>query len=62
MTQELIERTAREWVFSNPGRGARCLDRLRSQADVQPAQSAQEVADALIELAGRMHIAQTRSW
>ena len=60
MTQELLERTAREWVFSNPARGARNLERLAS-APVEGG-SAEEIADALIRLAGRLQVAETRAW
>ena len=62
MTQHLLERTVREWVSENPGRGAHALSRLGGPALLHPAQSAAEVADALIRLAGRMEIAETRVW
>jgi hypothetical protein len=60
MTQELMERTVREWVFSNPERGARDLKRLASAPG--PAASIEQIAEALIEVAGRMEIARTRAW
>ena len=62
MTQQLIERTVREWVSGNPNRGASTLSRLAGPAMLHSAQSAEEVADALIRLAGRMEIADNRVW
>ena len=62
MTQELLESTVRDWVMGNPARGARELDRLANQRRFHAGQSAEEVADALIQLAGRMEIAETRAW
>jgi hypothetical protein len=62
MTQQLLERTVREWVSENPGRGASALSRLGGPALLHSGQSAAEVADALIRLAGRMEIAETRVW
>ncbi|HVH37723.1 MAG TPA: hypothetical protein VM757_03955 [Sphingomicrobium sp.] len=62
MTQQLIERTVREWVSGNPGRGADTLGRLAGPAILHSAQTAEEVADALIRLAGRMEIADSRVW
>ena len=32
MTQELLERTVRDWVRTNPNRGARELGRLAAEA------------------------------
>ena len=61
MTQELLERTVRDWVFSNPVRGARNLDRLAG-ADRSQQQSPQAIADALIDLAGRIYIDHNRVW
>ena len=61
MTHELIERTVRDWVFDNPVRGARDLRRLAG-CRVDLRQSPQEIAEALIELAGRLDIADTRAW
>ena len=61
MTQELLERTVRDWVMGDPARGARELDRL-SESPFHAAQSAEEVANALIQIAGRRHIAETRIW
>ena len=62
MTQQLIERTVREWVCGNPDRGAETLSRLAGPTVLHAAQSAEEVADALIRLAGRMEIADNRAW
>ena len=62
MTQELLERTVRDWVMGDPARGARELDRLTDRSSFQAAQSAEEVADALIRIAARKHIAETRAW
>ena len=62
MTQLLLERTVREWVRGNPARGALALSRLAGPGPFQAGQSAEEVADALIKLAGRMEIAETRAW
>jgi len=61
MTQELLERTVRDWVMGDPARGARELDRL-TDSPFHAAQSAEEVADALIQIAARKHIAETRTW
>lgn len=61
MTQDLLERTVLDWVSSNPGRGARDLRRLACQPELRR-QSPQDIAEALIELAGRLHIAETRAW
>ena len=62
MTQELLERTVRDWVMGDPARGARELDRLTDASPFHAAQSAEEVADALIRIAARKHIADTRIW
>lgn len=62
MTQELMESTIRDWVFSNPTRGARDLGRLSNSSAANDARSPQDVADALIILAGRRQIAATRIW
>jgi len=62
MTQLLIERTVREWVSGNPARGAETLSRLAGPSLFHAGQSTEEVADALIRLAGRMEIAETRVW
>jgi hypothetical protein len=61
MTQELLERTVRDWVMGDPARGARELDRL-SASPFHAAQTAEEVADALIRIAARKHIAESRVW
>ena len=62
MTQELLERTVRDWVMGDPARGARELDRLSDRNPFHAAQSAEEVADALIRIAARRHLAETRVW
>ena len=62
MTCELIEHTARLWVFNDPARGARELRRHRPGGSAVPPQSPEEIADALAELAGRMAVAATRLW
>ena len=62
MTQLLLERTVREWVSGNPKRGAETLGRLAGPSIFSAGQSAEEVADALIRLAGRMEIAENRAW
>lgn len=62
MTQELMESTIRDWVFSNPTRGARHLERLAPSTKAKGASSAEDVADALIRLAGHRQIAATRLW
>jgi len=62
MTQELLERTVHEWVQGNPRRGARALDRLGSTIFQAADRTTEDVAEALIQLAGRMEIAETRVW
>jgi len=63
MTRQLLERTVREWVGANPERGARTLDRLAGQTIFQAAdRSTEEITEALIRLAGRIDIAQSRAW
>ena len=63
MTYELIERTVRDWVGANPERGARTLDRLaKPNIFHAAAHTTEEIAETLIELAGRMEIAKTRLW
>ena len=62
MKHEWIERTVRDWVMGNPARGARELDRLSNSSGFREAQSAEEIDEALIQLAGRMEIAETRAW
>ena len=63
MTPELIERTVQEWVGAHPQRGARTLDRLAGQNLLQAAnKTTEEVTEALIQLAGRMKIAESRVW
>jgi hypothetical protein len=62
MKHELIESTVRDWVMGNPARGARELDRLTNSGAFHEAQSAEEIAEALIQIAGRMEIAENRVW
>lgn len=62
MTQELLERTTREWVSSDTGRAARELERLARTGNLHSARSADDIANALIELAGRLEIAHNRAW
>ena len=62
MTQHLLERTVREWASGNPNRGAATLSRLAGPSVFHAGQSAEEVADALIRLAGRMELADSRVW
>ena len=61
MTQELMECTIRDWVLSNPKRGARDLRRIMPSSQVAGERSPEEVADALIAAAKR-HVAATRLW
>lgn len=62
MTQQVLERTVREWVDGNPDRATRELGRLAGQGALRAGQTAEEVADALIRLAARIEIAETRAW
>jgi hypothetical protein len=63
MTQELLERTVSDWVRANPDRGARTLDRLAGKNLFNAAnRSTEEVTEALVQLAGRLKIAETRVW
>jgi hypothetical protein len=63
MTQQLLERTVREWVDADPRRGARTLDRLAGRTIFQAAdRSTGEITEALIRLAGRIDISATRAW
>ena len=62
MTQELMERTIRDWVFSNPDRGARNLGRVAPSIKKEELRSPDQVADALIILAGRRQVASNRLW
>ena len=50
MTQEVIERTVRDWVYSNPARAARDLDRLAKPRFNLDQKSAEEIAAAFIQL------------
>lgn len=62
MKHELIERTAREWVEGNAHRLPRALARSAFTEMLEAAQSTEEITEALIQLAGRMEIAETRVW
>ena len=62
MTQELMESTIRDWVLSNPARGERNLNRLAPSTGRWDSRSPDTVAEALILLAGRRHVAATRVW
>jgi len=62
MKHQLIERTAHEWVRGNAHRLPRALNRSPFAGILHPAQSADEVAEALIKLAGQMEIAENRCW
>jgi hypothetical protein len=62
MKHELIERTAREWVHGNADRLPIVLGRSPYANILHAGQTADEVADALIRLAGQMDIAETRAW
>ena len=62
MKHDLIERTAREWVHGNADRLPAVLGNSAFAGVLHSAQSAEEVAEALIQLAGRMEIAETRAW
>ena len=62
MKHELIERTAREWVHGNADRLPRILGNSPYASVLHAGQTAEEVADALIRLAGQIEIAETRVW
>jgi len=62
MKHELIEQTAREWVHGNADRLPAILGKSAFANVLQAAQSAEDVAEALIQLAGQMEIAETRVW
>ena len=62
MKHELIERTAREWVHGNADRLPSVLGKSAFAGVLQRAQSAEDVAEALIQLAGQMELAETRAW
>jgi len=62
MSQELIERTAREWVHGNAHRLPSALGHSAFASVLHAAQSAEDVAEALIQLAGQMELAETRAW
>lgn len=62
MKHELIERTAREWVEGNAHQLPRVLGRTALTDVIQYAQSTDEIAEALIQLAGKMKLAETRLW
>ena len=62
MKHELIERTAREWVRGNAHRLPRALGHSAFASVLHAAQSADEIAEALIQLAGKMEVAENRCW
>ena len=62
MTKELIDRTVREWVGAHPKLGARTLDRLNPSIFHAGQRSTEDVAEALIQMVGRMKIAESRIW
>ncbi len=62
MKHELIERTAREWVHGNAHRLPGALAGSAFAGVLGSAQSAEDGANALIQLAGRMELAETRAW
>jgi len=62
MKHELIERTAREWVRGNAHRLPRALSRSAFASVLHASQTADEVAEALIQLAGKMDVAENRCW
>ena len=62
MTQELLERTVHEWVRANPERGARTLGRLDPGIFHAGQRTTEDVTEALIQMAGRMKIAESRAW
>jgi len=62
MTQELLERTVRDWVHTNPRRGARELARFASNAASNAVRSVDDIAEGLILVAGRMRVASSRAW
>jgi len=62
MTEELIDRTVREWVRANPVRGARTLDRLNPSIFHAGQRSTEDVTEALIQMVGRMKVADSRLW
>jgi hypothetical protein len=62
MKHELIERTAHEWVSGNPARGARAVQRFGGPSPFHAGQTAEEIAEMLIQIAGKMELAETRAW
>lgn len=62
MKHELIERTAREWVEGNTHRLPRLLARSALTEMLEAAHSPEEITEALVQLAGRLEIAETRVW
>ena len=62
MKHELIERTAREWVRGNAHRLPRALGHSAFGSVLHAAQSAEDVTEALIQLAGKMEVAENRCW
>ena len=62
MKHELIERTAREWVRGNAHRLPRALSHSAFAGVLHASRSVDEITDALIRLAGKMEIAESRCW
>lgn len=62
MKYELIERTAREWLSGNPGRGARAVERCGGPSLFHAGQSSDDIVELLIQIAGKMELAETRAW
>lgn len=63
MTRELLENTIRDWVGANPKRAAGTLDRLAGRTIFDAAnRTTEEITDALIHLAGKTDVANSRAW
>lgn len=62
MTQELLERTVRDWVEGNPARATQELDRLAGPGGLNAAHSSDELTAALFRIAAGLHVAATRVW
>ena len=62
MKHELIERTAHEWVRGNAHRLPQALGRSPFASVFNSSQTAEEITEALIQIAGKMEIAENRCW